>query len=599
MSALVGFNQPLSAEQLVGYGHNSGATQPLEDRWYQTEAVDALFDYFAKKGGTNADGTPVRANPLICLPTGTGKSVVIARFIWRAMTMHPGTRVFMSTHVKELIAQNAKKMLEIWPNAPLGVYSAGLKQRDSAQPIIFGGVQSCVGKFPLFGRRDLLVVDEAHLIAEEGRYLQFINELTNGPEGADKISQNYNPYLKVIGLSATAYRLGLGGMTNGSIFTDVAYDLCTIDGFTRLIAEGFLCPLIPKRTNTELSTSGIGISANGEFIQSQAQAAVDKPDITYKALCELVEAGINRRSWLIFASGVEHADHIGEMLNTVFGIPTVVIHSKKTAKENEDNLELWKTGQVRCAVNMNSLTTGVDHPCCDLIGVLRLTNSPGLWVQMLGRGTRPYDSEKERNPIVAAAFPGVKLNCLVLDFAGNTRRLGPINDPVIPKKKGEGPAGDAPVWICSNCNFYNHSSARVCGLCGAEHIFHDKISGTASELELLRSDLPQMEYYSVQRVVMVPHTSKAGNSTIKIAYYCGLQTFYEYQNFEATIPFLKHRARDWFRQRYHYTSIRPEWGGDVPVTNNQVLELSNELRPPNRLKVWVNKQTPEVMGYEF
>ncbi len=606
MSALLGFDQPLSAEVLTG------GRSTFEDRWYQTEAVNALFDYFAANGGTDENGLPVKANPLICLPTGTGKSVVIAKFIWRAMTEYPGTRVFMSTHVKTLIAQNAKKMLEVWPNAPLGIYSAGLKRREHTQPIIFGGVQSCAGKFPLFGRRDLLVVDEAHLIGEEGRYLQFIKELTEGSQighnGGPPMEGTFNPYLKVIGLSATPYRMGLGLMTNGSIFTDIAYNLCTIDGFTRLMAEGFLCPLLPKPTSTQLDISKVGMSGN-DYNQGALQAAVDKYETTYAALCETMHYGHDRASWLVFASGVEHAEHIGEMLNTVFGVPTVVIHSKKSETENDANLLLWQQGKVRAAVSMNSLTTGVDHPACDFIVMLRPTMSPGLWVQMLGRGTRTYDSTKCTDPIIAAAFPGIKLNCLVLDFAGNTQRLGPINDPLIPRLKGSGPPGDAPVKICPvdkidihgkrGCGFYNHTTAKVCLVCEFEWAYSENVDKTASELELIRSNLPQRENFTVSRSVIVPHTSMAGNAGIKVAYYCGMRTFYEYINFEAKIPFVRKKARDWFRQRYHYQVEHLDWDSDVPSTNNEVLALTNELRHPASINVWINKPTPEIMGYSF
>ncbi len=557
--------------------------QKIELRWYQEEAVQALFDFF---------NDPIRAhslepaNPLVCLPTGTGKSIVIAEFFRRAMQMYPGTRGIMATHVKELIRQNAAKMQEIWPLAPLGIYSAGLSQRDTMQPIIFGGVQSMVGKYPLFARRDLLGIDEAHLLSPNGdtSYQKFIKELKEGPEGSTPGSHNINPYLKVIGFTATPYRLGLGHMTNGPIFTHVVYDMCNIEGFNRLIAEGFLCPLIPKQTATQLDVSNVGMR-NGEFVAGELQTAVDKETVTFAALKETVEQGHNRQSWLIFASGVEHAEHIAEMLNNVFGVPTVCIHSKKTDKENEAALLAWKTGKVRAAVNMNSLTTGVDHPACDLIAMLRPTMSTGLWVQMLGRGTRP--------------FPG-KDNCLVLDFAGNTRRLGPINDPVIPKQKGKGPPGDAPVKVCEKCGTYNHATAKFCVACGEEFHFAENINRHASNLELLRSDLPQIESFKVDRVVLVAHTSKhSGRDSIKVAYFCGLRTFYEYISVESPVTFFRHKSRDWFRQRYHYQSQQFTWDEDVPRTNAEVLAISHELRWPNKINVWVNKKTPEIMSYEF
>ena len=564
-----------------------------ENRWYQQEAVNSLFDFFANTPGFDAEGKVLKTNPLICMPTGTGKSHVIADFAKRAMTTFPGTRIFMATHVKELIKQNASKLLEAWPLAPLGIYSAGLKSRDNIHPIIFGGVQSSVGKFPIFGKRDLLIVDEAHLISPSAdtSYLKFIAELTGTAENTPKNSPNVNPYLRVIGLTATPYRLGLGCMTNGPIFSHIAYNICTIDGFNKLIAEGYLAPLIPKRTVTQLDISKVGLQ-NGEFAAGALQAAVDKSDITYAALKEVVNEGADRKSWLVFASGVEHAEHICDMLNSAFGISAVAIHSKKTDKENEEALLAWKSGKVRAAVNMNSLTTGVDHPACDLIAMLRPTMSTGLWVQMLGRGTRP--------------FPG-KTNCLVLDFAGNTRRLGPINDPVIPKQKGEGPPGNAPVKICPSCQCYNHISAKECLVCGEPFPIREQLNKQASNLELLRSDLQQIESFEVQRVIMTPHTSRnSGKNSIKISYYCKgaiPRTFYEYISVETTSKFFFHKSREWFRQRYHYKDgiehFNDAWNADVPKKDKTVLELSKELRHPVRIRVWINRATPEIMGYDF
>jgi DNA repair protein RadD len=107
----------------------------------------------------------------------------------------------------------------------------------------------------------------------------------------------------------------------------IAYDLTNIDGFNRLLAEGYLAPLIPKKTRVEVDTADVGMT-KGEFNAGQLETAAER--ITYEALQEAVEYGANRHSWLIFASGVKHADYIGELLNGAFGIPTAVIHSKRS-----------------------------------------------------------------------------------------------------------------------------------------------------------------------------------------------------------------------------------------------------------------------------
>ena len=551
----------------------------MQLRYYQKEATEALFSFYGEPRKL-IKGVPERKNPLVCLPTGTGKSLIIADFLQRAFQMVPGTRAIMSTHVKTLIEQNAAKLQEAWPQAPLGIYSAGLNRAEFIQPIIFGGVQSMVGKFQKLGHRDFLIIDEAHLLGDDGSYLRLIAEL-----------QQINPYLKVIGLTATPYRLGMGKLTNGKIFTNIVYDLCNIDGFNRLIAEGYLCPLIPKRTQIEIDVSNVGM-AKGDFIHSELEGAIKKQNIIVRALAELVAHGQDRKSWCIFATGIDDAEECNEMLNTHFGISSVVMHSKRTAKHNNEALAAWRKMEVRCAVSMGMLTTGVDHPALDLIGMLRPTMSTGLWVQVLGRGTRPYEGKR---------------NCLVLDFAGNTRRLGPINDPVIPKLKGK-MGGDAPVRICNACNCYNHASARACIVCGVEFQFESKLSATASNEELLRSDLPETGMFKVDRVIYVPHTSKAGNTGIKVAYYCGLRTFYEYVSVEGKRGNIF--GRDWFRQRFDYKAedfyinsgiaLKNKGNIYVPETDKEVLQLVSRLRMPAQIRVWLNANpNPRVLMAEF
>lgn len=529
----------------------------MQLRDYQTEAIDRTFDYFRHATG----------NPVIAMPTGTGKSLVIAGFIERAMRSWPGQRFMVLTHVKELIEQNANKLQQLWPSAPLGIYSAGLRQKDTMLPIIFGGCASVVNCVEKFGHRDLLFIDECHLLSPKAdTTYQFIIEQL----------KELNPHLKVIGLSATPYRLGQGMVTEGGVFTDISCDMTGIDAFNKFIAEGYLVPLIPRRTKTELDVSEVGMSG-GDFTQNALQAAVDKNDITYKALVEMCEHAESRQSWLIFASGVEHAEHVATMLNS-FGVACAAVHSKMSAGERDQRIMDFKTGKLRCLVNNNVLTTGFDHPPLDFIGMLRPTMSPGLWVQMLGRGTRPSPETG-------------KSDCLVLDFAGNTRRLGPINDPVIPKKKGKG-NGDAPVRICEACGTYNHASARVCTFCGEEFVFETKIVARASEQELIKSDIPVIDYFDVSQVYYYLHEKTGSPPSIRVTYYCsgGMQKFDEWVCLEHS-GFPGKKARDWWRQRFP--------GDYVPDTTAEGLRLITQLRVPRRIKVWVNKKYPEVLNYEY
>lgn len=527
----------------------------IQLRYYQQEALNAIYDYFL----THQNG-----NPLVGLPTGTGKSVLPAAFIQGVMRNWPNQRFLMITHVKELVQQNAEELLKLWPEAPLGIYSAGLKLKQTAQPIIFGSVQSMIKHPDWFGHRDIAFVDEAHLVSDEesSQYQTFFSFM-----------KLINPNIKIIGMSATLYRMGMGMITQNGLFNDVVYDKTNLDGFNELLAQGYMAPLIPMRTKTELDVSDVSV-VKGEFVSTQLQGAVDKAEITYNALKELVHAGQNRQSWLIFASGIEHAEHIAEQLGA-FGIDCAPVHSKRPSEYNDAAISAFKSGKLRSIVNYGKLTTGFNHPGIDLIGMLRPTLSVPLWVQMLGRGTRP-----------------AKENCLVMDFARNTPRLGPINDPRIPNKKGTN-GGELPVKICEACGCYNHPRVRTCIQCGEEFTFQVKIVSKAGTDELIRKaateELPIIERLNVMNVHYEKHNSKLGKPpSLKVTYF----TPTPYREWIC----LEHggmagkMARDWWRRRHK---------DEPPLSIDDALRYTANLKCPRFIKVHVNKKHAEIINCEF
>lgn len=527
-------------------------------RWYQEEARDAIWEYFAN-GGTG--------NPLVALPTGTGKSIVIGDFV-RCMMQHYDLRIIKLTHRKELIAQNFAKLLALWPLAPAGIYSAGLKRRECHHPVTFAGIGSVAKKAALFGHIDFVLIDECHLLGPKDgtNYQNFLTDL-----------KSINRELKVIGFTATPFRLGQGHLTAGGIFTDVCYDLTNRDGFARLLAEGHLCPLVPKRPSRELDISSVGTSA-GDYNQQQLQAAVDREEITRRAVDEMLEYGQDRNHWLVFAAGVEHAEHIATMLNEV-GVSAIAIHSKMGSDAARDKAIIdWQAGRYTCAVNNDILTTGMDFPAIDFIGHLQPTKSAAKWVQGLGRGTRP--------------FPG-KENCLVLDFAGNTARLGTIDDPKLPRAKGKRGGGEAPVKLCPACQVWNHSSVRFCTCCGQEFIAQVKINERASTLELMSGDEPKVLDYSVVSMEYDIHQPRDRRPpSMRVVYFCEdcPLRIKEFVCFESDSGMAKHRAHEWWRKRATTTP---------PETVAEALERTHELVEPKHLQVWVNTKYPEIMAYDF
>lgn len=526
----------------------------MQDRSYQVEAVNSVWNYFYS-GKTG--------NPLIVMPTGTGKSIVIARLLWSILNQYPNQKILVLTHVKELIVQNHSKVTAIWKNAPAGIYSAGVGRRDVLQPIIFAGIASVAKKWAEFGRVDLIIIDEAHLVSpnDTTMYQAFIRCL-----------KTVNPFLKVIGLTATPYRLGHGLLTEGedALFTDICFDISDMKSFNRLIAEGFLAPLIPKLTKLELDLDGVHMRG-GEFIAGELQTAVNKEAITEAALKEAMELGYNRKKWLIFCSGVEHAIAVSDMLN-MLGISCAAVHSKMTDEQRDQTIIDYKSGKIQALTNNNVLTTGFDCPEIDLILMLRPTASTVLWVQMLGRGTRPCEGKE---------------NCLVLDYAGNTVRLGPINDPVVPRAKGK-KLGKAPVKVCGKCKTVNHTLAKYCinPECGEEFVFQNKLHFEASSKELVKGDLPQVEIFKVDHITTCEYNKIDKPPMMKVTYFTGLRKFDEYICFEHE-GFAQRKARQWWSAR---TTL------PFPTSTKQALEQVEGIAVSTHLRVWVNKKYPEIMA---
>jgi DNA repair protein RadD len=402
----------------------------MQLRKYQRDAIDDVYRWASKNKG----------HPCLEMPTGSGKSHIIAQLCIDAVQASPECRILMLTHVKELIEQNAEKILQHWPNAPFGIYSAGMRRHDLAKQITFASIQSVQRRADQIGHIDLVIVDEAHRIShkQEGGYRKLIDALTA-----------INPALRVVGLTATPYRLGHGYITDEpALFSQIIKpDNASIE---RLITGGYLAPLRSKFTDHKLSVDGVH-KRGGEYIESELQAAVDTTDNNIKIVDEVIARAGDRKSWLFFCVGVNHAHRIAALLRER-GVSSGCITGDTPKAKREMLIDQFKTGKIRAMTNANVLTTGFDHPDLDLIAMLRPTLSTSLYVQMAGRGMRIKSHTDD---------------CMVLDFAGVVQTHGPITDVRI-KSKGPGKEGegDAPAKPCPECHEIVHLSVMTCPACG-------------------------------------------------------------------------------------------------------------------------------------
>jgi DNA repair protein RadD len=400
-------------------------------RDYQEEAIKALFHYFETDKGKA---------PIVVAPTGSGKSLIIAEFCKRVCTETPKVRIMIVTDVKELIAQNEKELKSLWPQADTGAYSAGLGRRDMRAQILFAGIQSVYDKVFDFGRVDIVIVDECHMIgrSSDSRYQTFFSNLHMA-----------NPDTCIWGCSATPYRLDSGMLHEGedALFDGIAYNV----EMKRLIQNKYLVPVISKGGVKKIDLRGVHLQA-GEYKANELARAADDPELVKSAVAEIISFGSDRKAWLIFAAGIDHAKNVAKAIQE-FGIDCAVVTGKTPRIERDKILDSFKNGKLRCVVNIGVLTKGFNNPRCDLIALLTSTKSTCKFVQMVGRGMRPY-TEKE--------------NCLLLDFGGNVTEHGVIDeiDPIHRKTVFGDPKKGDPVKECPNCRTIVNIRVLQCPACG-------------------------------------------------------------------------------------------------------------------------------------
>ena len=450
-------------------------------RDYQQRTIDELYAWWGKY----PDGYPC-----CVLPPGSGKSWIIAGLCADMLQSWPDVRILILSHVREIIEQDAEKMRMVWPGAPMGIYSAGLRKKQLGEPITIAAIQSVRNKAHLLGHTDLIIVDESHLVGhkDEGGYRTLINDLVA-----------INPNLRVMGLTASPWRLGHGLITDApAIFTAPLIEPVSIE---ELMHKGHLSPLRSKLTNTRLSTEGVH-KRGGDFIESELQAMVNTPMQNEGVVQEVIRLGRDRQSWLFFCAGVEHAMAIRDVLREN-GITAECVTGETPKGERDRILADFKDKKIRAVTNANVLTTGTDIPDIDLIALLRATLSPALYTQMVGRGTRLKTT-------------GAK-DCLILDFAGVVETHGPITAVRPPPRKGDAEPGEAPTKTCEHCGEMCAISAVICPSCGEAFPTPEPKILSLADVDIMGRAETTME---VQSWRWKKHTSKAsGKDMLAVTYY--------------------------------------------------------------------------------
>ncbi|EPW6434798.1 DEAD/DEAH box helicase family protein [Vibrio parahaemolyticus] len=358
-------------------------------RPYQADSVKAVIHYFRKHS------TPA----VIVLPTGAGKSLVIAELARLAKG-----RVLVLAHVKELVEQNHSKYEGYGLKG--AIFSAGLGRKETDQQVVFASVQSVVRNLDSFKNQfSLLVIDECHRVPDDknSSYQKVITHL-----------RELNPGIKVLGLTATPYRLGMGWIyqyhTRGQVRTEESrfFRDCIFELPIRyLLDENFLTPArMMDAPVLSYDFSQLKPANTGRYKEAEMDMVIDKAKrATPQIVEQIIQYARERKGVMIFAATVRHAQEIHGLLPE--GETAIVIGDTPTP-ERDAIIQAFKNREIKYLVNVSVLTTGFDAPHVDLIAILRPTESVSLYQQIVGRGLRLSEGKNE---------------CLVLDYAGNSYDL--------------------------------------------------------------------------------------------------------------------------------------------------------------------------------
>ncbi|MEH8021427.1 DEAD/DEAH box helicase [Rheinheimera metallidurans] len=396
---------------------------PFKLRPYQQEAVDATVKHFRKSD----------ESAVIVLPTGAGKSLVIAELARLARR-----KILVLAHVKELVEQNHAKYQSY--GLVGGIFSAGLNRKEHRYQVTFASVQSVSASLAQFkDEYSLVIIDECHRVSDDetSQYQRIIAQL-----------RQQNVGLKVLGLTATPYRLGTGWIYryhyrgfvrschNQSDEQNKPFVHCINElSLIYMINKGYLTkPELIDAAVAQYDFSALTQNRFGEYADKDVNQLLSKHQRVTQAIIEQVtELAVKRQAVMIFAATVDHAK---EIIGYLPPEHTALITGATEQRERDKLIQRFKQRQLKYLVNVSVLTTGFDAPHVDFIAILRPTQSVSLYQQIVGRGLRLSEG---------------KQNCLVIDYAGNNINL---YHPEVGEKKPN--ADTEPVQVlCPGCGFAN------------------------------------------------------------------------------------------------------------------------------------------------
>ena len=499
-------------------------------RQYQIIAINALHS-----------AIQTRDILLLLAATGAGKTVIIVRMIARYFKDHPGRSFLILMHKQELVTQfvnSFAKFTEI-DQREIGIACSGYSQQVILdRRITLATVQTLVNRVGEYPGADLVVVDETHRVTidEDSQYCSLLAML-----------REYRPAHKVIGVTATAYRLG-HGMIYGdrcrpgriNYFPELTHRIT----YKELVAGDHLMQLSGRIASSDSITADLAnVRVSGDYNLSALGEVMSRVVHVQSAVDGFERYGLEHQHVCVFCCTISHCEAVAQAFRDR-GYKTVVIHSQLSSIERAANLASWQSGRARIAVSINILVEGFDFPALSCLVFCRPTKSPTLYVQALGRILRKHDGKTE---------------ALLIDLTDNTKNFGlDLDNPQFTIPSGMDGEGEAPTKLCPGenddgtfCGQLVHASLRYCPYCLYEFEVQPATDALVGEMKPVVFSRPPEPFFVTDVFYEMHESKKNGKWLIKVVYMCGLKdVFFEW----VCLPdyyegFAVIKARQWWEDR--------------------------------------------------
>lgn len=410
----------------------------MQPREYQKRAIASVLEAMELENAV-----------LMQAPTASGKTVVFSNLIKNLLTNCPEGKILILAHRQELIGQAKDKLEKVWEDHHgISTACAGFDANvDTDSPVVIASVQTLSRRLRDLPFFNLCIVDEAHRLPPlnhvNTQYIKLLNRLWE-----------INPEMRLLGVTATPYRLGHGYIYGDeckeggkNIFSTLHHQISVKE----LTAGNFLSPMrgrvaIPDELYGDLRKVGI---SNGDYSDAESGKIMAKEVYIQSAVRTYREYAEDRKHVMIFCVTIEHAELMRDAFKQA-GYVAEVVHSLTPKADRKRILKEFVDGHIHFLCNVNVLIEGFDAPLTDCIIMARPTMSASLYLQQAGRGLRIADG---------------KTDCLLIDMVGNCLSFG-VDFDDIKIKAPRLSAGDAPYKICPNCQSPIPASAKDCLHCG-------------------------------------------------------------------------------------------------------------------------------------